>query len=342
MIPITLTSVGAIPNMGVLVWELGEARAIPRNYYHVALDEMPVWLGQTYQSLITSAVTSAPGKHAFVTEYAGASTVMSQQLYYPGRFGDLDALRLLKDPGDYINYLSSHNYTFDSTLYGILQRYLPVPAQAIADGVSVVQYYKEYDYYSQKYAASTDGGTLLSFDPGPITDEIDMRIVTPSKATQDLFDRHGYLTRLYTTISPEDMNLDPVFSENPDLPTVSSTHTATLTLPCQGDSWLQTDQGLEIQYNGTVPPTWIGLASVLRLERLRESGAAEVVTDNTTMIKSQLGPVVENRSTNAGSSSSGGSSSGCACDVSARTRNQLGTAMMVLFAGLWIRRRRRA
>jgi uncharacterized membrane protein YqiK len=43
-----------------------------------------------------------------------------------------------------------------------------------------------------------------------------------------------------------------------------------------------------------------------------------------------------------GSSSSGGSSGGCACDVSTRTRNQLGTAMMVLFAGLWVRRRRRA
>src|SRR4029077_11883840 len=35
MIPITSTSVGAVENMGILVWVLGEARAIPRNYYHV-------------------------------------------------------------------------------------------------------------------------------------------------------------------------------------------------------------------------------------------------------------------------------------------------------------------
>src|SRR5439155_6153084 len=43
MIPITLTSIGAVPNMGILVWVLGEARAIPRNYYNVVLDDLPVW-----------------------------------------------------------------------------------------------------------------------------------------------------------------------------------------------------------------------------------------------------------------------------------------------------------
>ncbi len=346
MIPITLTQVGAIPNMGVLVWELGESRAIPRNYHHVVLDEVPIWLGAQYQGVITSAVGSAPGKHAFVTEYAGPSRVMDAQLYYNGRFGDLSVLRATQDPGSYINYLKNHGYSFDSTLYAILQRYLPMPQAAIAAGVSVNDFYGNFDFFSNKYGSgASDGGVTVAFTPGPITDEIDMRIVTPTKATQSLFDRHLYLTRLYTTLSPKDMNLDPVFSENPDLPEVPLLHTAIQTNPCMGDSWLSTDQGFEVQYLGTTPPYYSSLPTALRLERLREEGQPEVVTDNRAAITTQLGPVVKNLSTSYTSNNdapSSGRSSGCACDVSARTRNQLGTGLMVLLAGLVIRRRRKA
>ena len=53
-----------------------------------------------------------------------------------------------------------------------------------------------------------------------LTDEIEMRVVKPTLASAGLFRSYPYLTRLYTTLSPEDMNRDPVFSENPDLPAV--------------------------------------------------------------------------------------------------------------------------
>jgi len=342
MIPITLTQVGAIPNMGVLVWVLGESRAIPRNYYHTVLDEIPVWLGFSYQSTITAAVTQAPGKHSFVTEYAGSSNVMSQQLYYPGRFGSLAALRTMTDPVAYIDYLKFNGYIFDSTLYALLERFLPMPEQARANGITEQIYYDNFDYYSQQYAVDFDGGVSPTFDPVGLTDAIDMRIVTPIKTTQSLFDAHPYLTRLYTTISPKDMNLDPVFSQNPDLPEVRLLHTATLTIPCSGDSWLSTDQGFEVQYQGTVPPYGGDLPPLLRTETLREAGAPQVVTDNSAAIKAQLGTVTKNTATNTSTSTSSSGRGGCACDVSTRTRNQLGTGLMVMLAVLLVRRRRRA
>lgn len=39
MVPVTLTSVGAVRDMGIQVWVLGQSRAIPRNYYHAVLND---------------------------------------------------------------------------------------------------------------------------------------------------------------------------------------------------------------------------------------------------------------------------------------------------------------
>jgi hypothetical protein len=344
MIPITLTSVGAVPNMGVMVFVLGSARAIPRNYHHTVIDDMPVWLGAPYQSVVNRAMQDAPGHHSFITEYAGGSSIMSGQLYYAGRFGDLTQLAAITDPASYISFLRQYNYTFDSTLFALLERFLPMPAQAVTDGVTESEYYGQYEYYSSHYSVDFDGGAPpTSFDSAGLTAAIDMRIVEPTKSTQALFDGNPYLTRLYSTISPEDMNLDPVFSSNPDLPEVSLIHSATITYPCSGDPWLSTGDGFEVQYQGGVAPYYASLPSTLRLETLREAGPPQVEVDNTASIKAQLGPVSHGSSQSTMSSSPPShGSTGCECDFSPRTRNQVGTGMFVIVALALIRRRRRA
>ena len=58
------------------------------------------------------------------------------------------------------------------------------------------------------------------------------RVVTPTLAAGALFDQFPYLTRLYTTLSPEDMNKDPVFSFNPGLKDWPNVHDGTLTYHC--------------------------------------------------------------------------------------------------------------
>jgi hypothetical protein len=334
MIPITLTQVGAVPNMGILVWVLGRARAIPRNYNHTVLDELPIWLGAKYNDLVISAVTEAPDRHSFLTEYAGPSSVMAKKLDYPGRFGDLTALRALVSPSDYLAYLRAHGYLFDATLLSLLERFIPEPAQLVTSGITLDRFYASYDFYASQLGHG-DGGVADSFDAAGLTDAIDLRIVQPTRAAQALFDQSPYLTRLYTTLSPKDMNLDPVFSENPDLHDVPLVHSATATYPCSGSPWLRTDQGFEAQLIGGA----LGYPPTLRLEHLRESGQPEVVTDNTALIKSEIGPVSHGSSTRPDSSSGG---LGCGgCDTSRRARNQLGTALAVALALAWIRLRRR-
>ena len=135
--------------------------------------------------------------------------------------------------------------------------------------------------------------------------EIDQRVVQPTLQAGALFDAQPSLTRLYTTLSPEDMNSDPVFSYNASLPNVSNVHTATWTYHCgmltssanaaATSSTLVTEQGWRIQFpNGagtqtSYRPPAPGLPGSLRIEVLAEEGAPKVVVDNSGVIAGALG-----------------------------------------------------
>ena len=79
-VPLRLTAIAANPNMPVLVWVLGDERVAPRGFYEIKIDEMRIdWprAGSNYfgpNGLVSLAANEAGGK-AFVTEYAGPSTV---------------------------------------------------------------------------------------------------------------------------------------------------------------------------------------------------------------------------------------------------------------------------
>ena len=334
MIPITLTQVGATENMGVLVWLLGEARAIPRNYSHVVLDELPIWANPlNYPQLAVRAVREAPSHHAFLTEYAGGSSVMIGRLDYAGRFGDPTYLRNLTSPIAYVDYLKQHGYAFDATLYSLLEKHIPKPTNV---GLSDAQYYGNLDYYYQGPAVDLDAGVAPAFDAAGLTDDIFQRIVTPDRAAAKLFDQHSYLTRLYTALSPVDMNLDPVFSQNPDLPNVSQAHQATLNFPCRGEAWLRTDTNLEQQWVSGFAPS-LTLPAALRIERLREEGPPEIVTDNGPAIRAAIGPV-DHGSMAQDPEPSG---AGCNCNVHrGGVSGALGTMVLVAGAILLARKRR--
>jgi hypothetical protein len=288
MIPIILTQVGAVPNMGIQVYVLGQHRATPRNYHHTVLDDMTVWLStDSYNNALIRAAKEAPKRHTFLTEYAGPSSLMRNVLVPAGRFGNLATLRAITSPSQYLAYLRNNTYRFDSTLLAILLRHLPMPDQFVQQGIAPLQYYSNYDAFQQELIKDPSAPPPPAFDPLACTDEIDMRIVTPTKKTQALFDQHPYLTRLYTALSPEDMTDDPVFGENPDLPQVPLEHSATVTIPCMGQSFIRSDQGFESQY----PNLSVKLPASARVEILRDSGPAEVVTDNHKDIGDALGPV---------------------------------------------------
>jgi hypothetical protein len=331
MIPITLTQVGAVDNMGILVWVAGEARAIPRNYYHVVVDDLPIWFSNftQYNQWLINAVHEAPGKHGFITQYAGPASLAQDKLSYPGRFGDLTTLRAQSTKSDYLRYLREHGYQFNAALLSILSRYIPEPQALVAAGVSLSQFYQFYDSYSSyDQDPDPDGGVPAVFDPNALTDEIAARIVTPTQDANALLGRHPYLTRLYTALSPKDMTIDPVFSTNREIGDVPLRHSATLTTPCSGQPWLSTDAGFEAQYVNGLPPG-VGLPAALRVELIRDAGQPELVQDNHDAIVAALGPVDHGKAT----SPSANDSSGCGCSVGKR-RMHTNVAMLLACCAL--------
>ncbi len=292
-IPITLTGVGAKPNMGVQVFMLGNGRAIPRNYHHTVLNDARIdWQssGSNYNDVVIAAVGEAPGRHSFVTEYAGSSIVMRNVLAPPLRFGTKAQLAASTTPEDFIDYLFSNRYvapTFSQgfalpgPLKAILLKYLPKPANVTAD-----TFFQSYRFYRTRAPAP-------NFQPQAMADEIWERVVKPVQDAQALFDESPVLTRLYTTISPRDMNKDPAFSFNASLPGVSNVHRAKMQVSCKNSgpetsAVLTTEQGFVIPFSrGRFNPPDVDvrtLPSSLRIEVLREEGGPEVSIDNTTVI----------------------------------------------------------
>jgi hypothetical protein len=304
MIPLILTSVGATPNMGVQVYLLGEGRGIPRNFHHVVLNDARLdWVnGATnYSALITAAVAEAPQKHAFITEYAGSSEVMVDQLAPPGRFGTEQELAAATTPQDFVAKLYAKRFGFDnaaqsralpSPVVRLLLTDIPYPSGLAARGVNESDFINNVEYYLGTYRSQNPDvfvGYMTNFDAPSLAQQIFEQYVTPMREANALFAQHPKLTRLITTLSPEDMTEDPVFSFNPALPDVIPVHAGKIVMNC-GDSDVETAQGFKLQNVSSSQQRVKELPAALRIETLSEEGQAVVVTDNTDAITTQLNP----------------------------------------------------
>ena len=293
VIPITLTSTGAAENMGVQVWMLGAARAIPRNYNHTVLNDSVIdWpsSGSNYNDVVIRAVGEAPGKHTFITEYSGPSTVMRGVLTPSGRFGTKSEFAAQPTPEDFVELLYARRFAASSsltpfagavlpgTLKAILVKYLPPPQGTTPDTF--------YAYYRALKASAPPP----DFQPAAMAEEIWERVVVPVQSASALFDSLPTLTRLYSTLSPADMNKDPAFSFNPSLPRVSNFHQATMNVSCdratgnEEEATLTTEQGWQLPYpNGRYAAVGLeraGLPASLVIEVLREEGPPQTVVSN--------------------------------------------------------------
>lgn len=332
MIPIILTGVAANPNMGVQVWVLGDDRAIPRNYHHTKINDAAIdWLGAAanYAEVVTDAVDEIEGHHSFVTEYAGSSDRMVGRIDFDGRFGMQAELAEKNKIKDFIQYLNNRGYplntsgfspVYSSQLINILRKHFPMPKKLDEAGIVESDYYWSISYYLGSYRDQNPNvfvDFVEEFNAEEIAAELNERIVVPTLSAGQLFRENDYLSRLFTTLSPNEMTKDPVFSFNPDLPEVSNRHEGSLTYYCDlvneptigsSPAVLYTEQGFKIVYNsGTGESTEefsfspIDMPQSQYQEILREEGKPEIVIDNTKNIQSALDK-------NNGSLSTGGCS----------------------------------
>lgn len=254
MIPIQLTAIATQPDMGVTAWILGDHRAVPVNYRHVQINEALIdWFngGFNYDEVVTAAVNEADGGLAFVTDYAGPSGIMTGRVY-PGDRWDLAALRRAVEPADFIGTMLRQGFPRDAQMQALLRRHLPMPAAALNEGVLQVVFGGDTEAFEQarldgrltsiaEQAFYNDIRAFEEWTPGlslnvdAFVDDIDAVIVQPLQQAQALFDSDRMLTRLYTTLSAEEMTRDPVFDFNPDLPQVSNLRTAAARWECDVD-----------------------------------------------------------------------------------------------------------
>ncbi len=261
-VPLKLTSIAAAPNMPIFVWVLAQSRAVPMNYFHVKLNpaaypwtecgraqgatpgcswmqSQPASCSTAYRDLITMAVDEAEGK-AFVTEYAGSTQPMKNRVWggtddantiVPTHFSAWEAAQQLT---------STFGFIAGDDVRSILEQFIAYPGDdafaAMAENEG--EYWLDYCGDEENFYVETWCMHVLPedypFDRDGMVAAIQERIIDPLVEANELFDQFPYITRLATTMSAEDMTLDPLFSFNPDLPDVTNTHDVTANAICAG------------------------------------------------------------------------------------------------------------
>ena len=229
MIPIQLTAIATQPDLGVTVGLLGDARAVPENYLHVLINEARIdWLsgGSNYDALINDAMDEAGGQ-AFTTEFAGASDLFANAFFTEGQM-ETSQLALTADPVSFFGLVQSEGFAADAQLLEIIGRCIPIPASLVASGVDQRTFLNNMESYRSELAG-------FDFDEAARANELEASIVAPLRHAQELFDRVPYFTRLHTSLSAEEMTVDPVFAFNSEMGDVDNVHRATAVMICAND-----------------------------------------------------------------------------------------------------------
>jgi len=230
MVPIKLTAVAALEDMGVLVWLVSDARGVPDNYLHVVPNYTKLnWFTGSrnaygsYQSLITDAMNEAGGQ-GFATDFAGSidesiTGFMSTADALDIELAQLDALT---SDMDFLATLYNNRPT--EAMQSIYSTYLPLPQgqneSIYANALALL------NVYTNDELAQARTEIRQAF--------IDVEI-EPLRASTALLPDGRYLTRLYTTLSADEMTLDPSFEFNPDMESQSRERQATLDENCVND-----------------------------------------------------------------------------------------------------------
>lgn len=289
-VPIKLTAIAAQDDMGVRTFFLGESRFAPANYRHVALNPVRLpWDGfnGSYAAAVTLAVDEAPAGHGFVTEYAGPADVVVPTGVHavtwdatpfataePTTVVDLLNAQGLADCGELGPCSVPH-----PLVVAMLRKYLPAPLDV-----------NENDFYAclSCYADQTD---FADWDGPAFAAELAERVIAPGEHAVGLLAAWPYLTRMFTTISPHEMTVDPTFHANTDLPDVPVPAAAQRTcVECEGDAVITLPDGRMVYAEGDAWPSFSdAMPWAERIETVPPAGAPMVEVDNAAAIDAALG-----------------------------------------------------
>lgn len=292
VIPLQLTGVAATPDMRLQPFILSPARAVPDNYLHVEVNMLAIdWLqrGANYLDVVTRAADEAGGQ-AFATDFSGpvadlGVTLWSAGMYNPG------AIAQVTDAIDLDQALRDANIPITTGTMPLLSRFIEKPSDDITDG----NFFSCISCWFGRGERTVDGAALAEV--------LDAEWVEVMRHGQSLLDDAEILTRLSSSMSADEMTLDPQFVLNPDMGDVSNQHNATIMMDCNGrhsfskaPRRLVLEDGRElalpsIEEMSSTWDEWTGDVSTIAAQRIESTGASgppEIVTDKTAEIDAAL------------------------------------------------------
>jgi MYXO-CTERM domain-containing protein len=284
-VPIRLTRIAAEDDMDIRTFFLGDARVVPVNYRHVLVNPLKIdWLndGANYKEVITMAVDAQEADgNAFVTEYAGPSDVIWTGNVYNDAWDPAPYAALIDSPIGVMDELFADDlYYCDNEWELVCYGLHPLIEPILADYVPVPVGLNALDFYSnmEMYAAMID---LTAWDAAAFAAALDERIFQPGLNARQLVEANPYLTRMYTTISPSEMNADPMFRSNSTLPEVPNFRQATQRSLCDDSTLITLPDGREIFFPAGSTLEWPQFQDEMPWE---EDVDVENMADNAPLI----------------------------------------------------------
>jgi MYXO-CTERM domain-containing protein len=353
-IPLRLTKIAAQEDMEVRTFFLGDSRTVPRNYRHVLVNPLKIdWLdlpniAENYKDVITQAVDALKADgHAFVTEYAGSSNIVSRfgvhnESWESFAFIDaapIDVIDLLEGQGNLVScYEGFEDYYYGEVvpicdyahplIEGLLNEFLPVP-----ESVAAADFYGCLSCFESLIDLNAWSGPMFA-------QALQERVIDPGAHAIELLDAWPYLTRMYTTISPGEMTEAPFFHQNPDLDDVDNVRQGSQEQLCTGHSTVTLPDGRVVKIPmGQGWPDFEGeMPWEEEVQTISISGAPMTLVDNTEIIDQKLAAwnqqVEDEYDFNAYDTSEG-----CGCRVERRPAGALAAGLALLML-LGARRRR--
>jgi hypothetical protein len=311
VIPLQLTGVAATPDMRLQPLLLAPERAVPENYLHVEVNPLAIdWLqrGVYYLDVITRAADEAGGQ-AFATDYSGPVADLGVTLWSPSLY-DTTPLANATTLQDYERAIGTTGIPISTGTTPILSRFIDKPAnlEEVAD--------------TQFYACPGCWGVTGSLDGEGLAAAFETEWIPVMREAQGLVDAFPHFTRLTSSISADEMTVDPRFVLNPDMGDVSNVHDAVIQVECKGRfQWskaprrLVLEDGRELELPsfdemGQVWESWdawvgdISAHAAERIEGTSGSGEPMIISDNAPAIQAALD--AHNEAIGCGCNSSGG------------------------------------
>lgn len=406
-VPLRLTRIAARDDMGVRTFFLGRDRVVPTNFRHVQLNPLKLdWVnsGANYDEAVTLAVdVDGADGHAFVTEYAGSSDVLSPEALFNGRWNSevfrsvtpYDLTQVLADR-ELMTCTEEGCIAAHPLVPPLLQTYVPPPLGVNAnDFYTCSSCYADWEPDGESSssdgsseadgddddtgASSDDSGTsggsstgddgsssdgsgsdgsgsddgtstgtggsdeapgawFDAWDTDGLADALEEQVVLPGRHALELQQKHPYLTRMYTTLSPSEMTRDPLFGEFPDLPDVDNNWTATIVNRCDGPDRVLFDDGRIMWFTeDDQPPPFADMPYAQIVEEFF-NGVPMVLRDHTEAIDAELAAWNEEHAGPDLNEDDDGSGSLCSCKSDTPLR---GSEVLTVLLLLGLRSRRR-